>query len=311
MTDLIQSPGMAVSLTERKWSVSPMPLDAGRMKAAASVAAAALLSACSPLTAFNTFTPKDASTRVAVDLPYADGARHKLDVYLPRGKVEKAPVMVFFYGGGWDSGRKADYSFAGRALAAKGFVTVVPDYRLYPEVRYPDFLNDGALAVRWAVEHAAEYGGDPKRIVLSGHSAGAYNAVMLALDSKFLTDAGVDPKVITAAAGLSGPYDFLPLDTSYTRQSFGGYGDLAATQPINHVRSDAPPIFLAYGLSDTLVGRQNIDHLEKALEAKGAPVEVKLYPKLDHPGTVLALSMPFRGRSNLLADMTDFLKAHD
>jgi len=309
MTDLIQNRGLGVSLTERKWSVSPMPLDTGRIRVGLSAAATALLSACSPLTAFNTLTPKDGSLVAAVDAPYAPGPRQKLDVYVPRGTVEKAPVVVFFYGGGWDSGRKADYSFAGRALAARGFVTVVPDYRLYPEVRYPDFLNDGALAVRWAVQHAADYGGDPSRIMLAGHSAGAYNAVMLALDDRFLKAAGVDPGAVKAVAGLSGPYDFLPLDTSYTRQSFGGYADLPSTQPINYARKDAPPVFLAYGLSDTLVGRQNVDHLERALKQAGAPVEVKLYPKLDHPGTVLALSVPFRGGSSLLGDMTAFLKA--
>lgn len=308
MTDLIQTHGLGVSLTERKWSVSPMPLDAGRIRAGLSAAAAGLLSACSPLTAFNTLTPKDPAVRAAADVAYAAGPRQKLDVYVPRVRPEKAPVLVFFYGGGWDSGRKADYSFAGRALAARGFVTVVPDYRLYPEVRYPDFLNDGALAVRWAIQHAADYGGDPSRIMLAGHSAGAYNAVMLGLDTRFLESAGVDPKAIKAVAGLSGPYDFLPLDTSYTRQSFGGYADLPATQPVNYARADAPPILLAYGLKDTLVGRQNIDRLEAALEKVGAPVEVRLYPGLDHPGTVLALSVPFRGRSSLLADMTAFLK---
>jgi len=220
-------------------------------------------------------------------------------------------VVVFFYGGGWDSGRRQDYAFAAKAFAARGFVTVLPDYRLYPEARFPDFLRDGALAIRWARDHVAQYGGDPNRITVSGHSAGAYNAIMLALDPRYLDEAGVDPRTIKAAAGLSGPYDFLPLDTSYTRQSFGEVANLAETQPVNHVRSDAPPIFLAYGLKDTLVGRQNSDHLERALHNAGAPVEVKLYPKLDHAGTVLALSVPFRRKSSLLADTVKFLKAND
>ena len=306
MSDLIQTPALGVSLTERKWSGSPLTVKAGL-----SALAVSLLAACSPLSAFNTLAPKDPARLVAQDVAYAPGDRHTLDVYAPRNPPKDAPVMVFFYGGGWDSGRKQDYTFAARAFAARGFITILPDYRLYPKVRYPDFLNDAALTVRWVRDNVAQYGGNPNRIAVSGHSAGAYNAVMLALDPKYLRAVDVDPMIIKAAVGLSGPYDFLPLDTSYTRQSFGEAADLAASQPINHARPDAPPIFLAYGLADTLVGRQNSDHLERALKAVGAPVEVKLYPKLDHPGTVLALSVPFRGRSSLLADMTQWLKSHD
>jgi acetyl esterase/lipase len=306
MSEVIQPSALGVSLTERKWSRSSVT-----MKAGLSALTLGLVTACSPLTAFNTLTPKDPARLVAHDVAYAPGDRHTLDVYVPRFPAKNAPVMVFFYGGGWDSGRKQDYTFAAKAFAAKGFITVLPDYRLYPEAQFPDFLNDGAQAIRWVRDNVAQYGGDPNRIAVSGHSAGAYNAIMLALDPKYLKDAGVDPMIIKAAVGLSGPYDFLPLDTSYTRQSFGEAADLAATQPVNHARANAPPIFLAYGLSDTLVGRQNSDHLERALKAVGAPVEVKLYPKLDHPGTVLALSVPFRRRSTLLADMTHWLKAND
>jgi acetyl esterase/lipase len=306
MSEVIQSPSLGVSLTERRWSGSSVT-----MKAGLSALGGGLLTAFSPLAAFNTLTPKDPARLAARDVPYGPGSRQTLDVYTPRFPAKDAPVMVFFYGGGWDSGRKQDYAFAARAFAARGFVTITPDYRLYPEVQYPDFLKDGALAIRWARDHAAEYGGDPNRITVSGHSAGAYNAIMLTLDERYLSEVGVDPKIIKAAVGLSGPYDFLPLDTSYTRQSFGNAEDLAESQPINHARKDAPPVLLAYGLADTLVGRQNSDHLERALKVVGAPVEVKLYPKLDHPGTVLALSMPFRRKSTLLADVTSFLKTSD
>jgi acetyl esterase/lipase len=132
-------------------------------------------------------------------------------------------VAVFFYGGSWDSGRRQDYAWVGRALAAQGFLTIVPDYRLYPAVRYPGFVEDGALAVRWAADHARALGGDPGRIVLIGHSAGAYIAAMLALDDRWLEAAGVDPKAVRAFAGLSGPYDFLPLDGPVTQRTFGEF----------------------------------------------------------------------------------------
>ena len=199
-----------------------------------------LLAACSPLTALNTLSPRDPAAKAGRDIAYGPLPRQKLDVYTPARGATAAPVLVFFYGGSWNSGRRQDYAFAGRALAARGFVTIVPDYRLYPEVRYPAFLQDGAAAIRWAQDHASEYGGDPKRIVLAGHSAGAYNAVMLGMDSEFVTAAGVDPTAIKAVAGLSGPYYFLPLDDPSTIATFGEYPDLPATQPAKYVTAASP-----------------------------------------------------------------------
>ena len=277
---------------------------------AASSLAGALASACSPLTAFNTLAPRDPAARAGRDIAYGPDPRQRLDVYTPKGGAAGAPVLVFFYGGGWDSGRRQDYAFAGQALAAQGFVTVAPDYRLVPQVRYPDFLTDCAAAVAWAHAHAAAYGGDPDRILLAGHSAGAYNAMMLALNTRYLRDAGVDPRVIRAAAGLSGPYDFLPFRVKSTLETFGQASDPAATQPINHVAPGAPPIFLAHGDKDTLVYPKNTLALAAALSRAGDTVEVKIYPGLSHADLVLALSRPFRGKAPVLADMTAFLKAH-
>jgi acetyl esterase/lipase len=217
-------------------------------------------------------------------------------------------VAVFFYGGSWDSGRRQDYGWVGRALAAQGFLTVVPDYRLYPAVRFPGFVEDGALAVRWAVDHAGPLGGDPGRIVLIGHSAGAYSAAMLALDDLYLKAAGVDPKVVRAFAGLSGPYDFLPLDGPVTRRTFGAFPDLPATQPAVYVRADSPPAFLATGDGDTTVRPRNTRILAAALRTKGVAVEERHYPGLNHADTVLALSRPFRGKAPVLSEMTAFLK---
>jgi acetyl esterase/lipase len=177
-------------------------------------------------------------------------------------------------------------------------------------VRYPDFLKDGAAAIRWAQDHAAEYGGDPSRIVLAGHSAGGYNAVMLALDTEFVRAAGVRPGVIKAAAGLAGPYDFAPFNEAYSRNAFGQYPDPAATQPINYVERDSVPIWMGYGLKDTVVYPQNIDSLERELKAKGARYQARRYPDVDHAGMVLALSQPFRGTAPVLAEMTAFLKRY-
>ena len=269
-----------------------------------------LLAACSPLTALNTLSPRDPAARPGRDIAYGPLPRQKLDVYTPRRGATAAPVLVFFYGGSWNSGRRQDYAFAGRALAARGFVTVVPDYRLYPEVRYPEFLRDGAAAIRWARDHAAEYGGDPKRIVLAGHSAGAYNAVMLSLDGEFLSEAGVDPANIKAVAGLSGPYYFLPLDDPSTIAAFGEYPDLPGTQPAKYVSAASPAAFFGHGGADTLVKPSNSEGLGRKLGRAGVAQEVKIYPGLSHADVVLALSRLFRGKAPVLDDMTNFLHVH-
>lgn len=271
--------------------------------------AALMTSACSPLSVFATLTPKDAAKVEGRGSRYAQGARGGVDVYAPPIAHGPAPMAVFFYGGSWDSGRRQDYGWAARALAAQGFLTIVPDYRLYPEVRFPSFLDDCAQAVRWAIDHAAALGGDPRRVVLVGHSAGAYNAAMLALEPRYLSAAGVAPGAVKAFAGLSGPYAFLPLDGPITQRTFGEAADLQATQPATFARADAPPAFLATGDKDTTVRPRNTRKLAAALRKAGVRVEERHYADLDHAGTVLALSRPFRRKSTLLADMTAFLKS--
>jgi len=273
-------------------------------------AAGALTAACSPLTLFATLSPKDPAARAAQGVPYGPGPRQTLDVYGPRGSVGQAPVAVFFYGGSWDSGRRQDYNWVGRALASRGFVAIVADYRLYPEIRYPAFLQDGAMAVKWAAEHAREYGGDPDRIVLVGHSAGAYNAVMLGLDGRYLREAGVDPAKIKAVAGLAGPYDFLPLEGAITRRTFGEAADLPGTQPLTHVGKTSPAAFLATGDADTVVYPRNTTALARKLREAGVPVEERHYPGVDHIRMILALSRPLRGRAPVLDEMTEFLRRH-
>lgn len=270
---------------------------------------ATVTAACSPLTVFATLTPKDAARVEGRGSRYASGPRGGVDVYAPPKVGQPAPVAIFFYGGSWDSGRRQDYGWVGRALAAQGFLTFVPDYRLYPEVRFPGFVEDCAHAVRWAVDHAEALGGDPSRIVLVGHSAGAYNAAMLALDPRYLKAVGVDAGVIRGFAGLSGPYAFLPLDGPITQRTFGEAADLEATQPTTFAHAGAPPVFLATGDKDTTVRPRNTRKLAAALRDNGARVDERHYAGLDHAGTVLALSRPFRRKSTLLADMTAFLKA--
>ncbi len=272
----------------------------------------ALLAGCSrldTLNGLNALTPGDGGVVRRVDgAAYGPDPRQRLDVYAPAAASGPLAVVVFFYGGGWNSGDRGGYAFAARALAARGFVVVVPDYRLVPQVRFPAFLEDGAAAVRWSVDHVAAFGGDPRRLAVAGHSAGAYIALMLALDRQYLAHAGA-PGAIKAAVGLAGPYDFLPFDAQSAIDAFGQASDREATQPIHFVRRDAPPVLLMTGDADDVVRPRNTTALAEALRKAGAPVEIAQYEGLGHVGILLALSKPFRGKADVLATATRFLHA--
>jgi acetyl esterase/lipase len=253
----------------------------------------------------------DAKVRTAArGASFGPDPRHKLDVYVPVGTAAEArlPVVIFFYGGGWTDGNRGDYAFAGRAFAARGFIAVVADYRLVPQVRFPAFNQDGALAVKWVQGNIARFGGDPARIALSGHSAGAYIAASIALDRHYLTDIGVDPAIIRAAALLSGPYDFLPFTDVRSRDALGAWPRPAETQPINFARADAPPMLLIHGTADTVVRPYNSERLAAKLIALGAPVTLRLYPGKSHIDTIKSLSPAFRGSTPALADCIAFLR---
>ncbi len=274
-----------------------------------SVALAALmtlLAGCSTVGVLNALEPRSDVT-AARDVPYGDGPRRSLDVYEPKAATGQAPVVVFLYGGSWDQGRKEDYAFVGDALASRGFLTVIPDYRLYPDVRWPAFLQDNAVAVRWTLDHAQAYGGDPRRLFLMGHSAGAYNAVMLALDPRWLAEAGVDRGQLRGVIGLAGPYDFLPVRTEELKTIFGPPEGRPATQPINHVDGRNPPLFLATDTADKVVQPGNTTRLAAKVRAAGGPVRVRYYRGLSHPLMIGAIAAPLRFLAPVLKDVSRFI----
>ena len=231
-----------------------------------------------------------------------------LDVWRPASRVgEPRPVVIFYYGGGWAHGTRGAYAFAARALASQGLVVVVPDYRKVPAARFPSFVQDSAQAVRWTRDHVAEYGGDPRRIAVAGHSAGAYNAVMLALDPSWLRAEGVDPTIIRAAIGLCGPYDFYPFDKPRSIEAMKGVADPQMTQPIHFARADVAPLLLVSAGDDVQVGAHNAVNLTARLKVLGAPVTHIDHPGLSHENVVMALSKPFRGKAPVLAESVAFL----
>jgi acetyl esterase/lipase len=269
---------------------------------------AVLLAACAPLSAYNALTPADTGAAVAErSIAYGAHPRQKLDVYVPSGSAGGRPIAVVFYGGSWNSGHKEDYAFLGKALASRGIVAVVADYRLVPEVRFPDFVEDGAIAVLWAHKNAARFSADPNRLFLFGHSAGAYNAAMIALDPRYLARLGSSRSIVKGVAALAGPYDFLPLDKDVAIEAFGRTANLASTQPINFVSRDAPAMLLVTGTDDTTVFPRNTFALADKLKGNGAPVTVRTYPGIGHVGILLAMSVALRGRAPVLDDVSDFI----
>jgi acetyl esterase/lipase len=244
------------------------------------------------------------------NLAYGTDPQQRVDVYVPDGPAGGAPrpVVIFWHGGRWEFGDKSDYRFVGAALAESGYVAVIANYRHYPQVKMPGFMDDAARAAQWAVTHAGEFGADPRRLFFMGHSAGAHMAALLALDTRYLQASGSMPR-IAGVIGLSGPYDFLPLLEADVQDMFGPPALYPESQPINYVRADAPPMLLIHGLKDETVWPRNSRNLASALSARGAPVTLKLYPKLVHADTVGALSAPIRGRAPTLIDIKDFVRS--
>jgi acetyl esterase/lipase len=239
------------------------------------------------------------------NLIYGPLPANKLDLYLPR-HTERAPIVVFFFGGGWNSGDKSSYKFVGAALASAGIITVIPNYTLYPKAKFPRFMRDAAQAVAWTREHARDWATDPSRLYLVGHSSGAHIAVLLALDPEYLQQVGGSSGWLHGVIGLAGPYNFLPFTEPYLSDLFGPPANFPRSQPINFVRADSPPLLLMHGLLDKRVSPNNTRSLAAALQTLGAPVTTHYFPQADHGDLVAAFS-PLRKGLPVLPDILDFI----
>ncbi|MDJ0951191.1 MAG: alpha/beta hydrolase [Alphaproteobacteria bacterium] len=279
------------------------------MRTILSLLFACCAAACSPLTLVNASVSKAGYSRTEA-VAYGPAPRQRLSIYRPADVQTPAPVVVFFYGGSWRNGNRRDYRFAGAALASRGVVAVLPDYRLYPEVRFPAFVNDGAAAVAWVHANIDRFGGDPDRIFLMGHSAGAHIAAHLALDRRRLAAAGVPDQAIAGMIGLAGPYALDPLAYRSTRAVFAGQPDIEAAKPITFARADAPPMLLLHGSDDDTVSPWNSEQLAARLAAAGAEARLVAYPDVGHIGILLALAPQFRNWAPVLDDSARFIRTH-
>lgn len=275
------------------------------------LAGLAALAGCAPAAATlgGLFIPRD-GLRVDQGLAYGPEARHRLDVYRPEAIEASAKVVIFFYGGSWRSGERGYYHFVGEALASSGVIVVVPDYRVYPEARFPAFVEDAARAVRWVADNIAGFGGDERRLFLMGHSAGAHIAALLVVDPAFLAAAGVPADAIAGLIGLAGPYAFDPTAYRSTRAVFAGLADVRRAQPAALVAAAGPPVLLLHGLDDRVVRPDNSRALAAGLRAQGGVVEVVEYAETGHIDLVVALGHPFRRPGGIRDRIADFIDRH-
>ena len=276
------------------------------------VVAVVVVVACSPIRALNALVPTDSHELGTV--AYGSSARQQLDVYTPRSTPERVrpangwPLVVFFYGGSWNQGEREQYRFVGEALAARGVLTIIPDYRLYPEVRYPEFLRDNAAAVAWALREAARLGADPKRVFVMGHSAGGYNAAMIALDARWLNHEGLKPAQLAGWIGLAGPYDFLPIENPDAQPVFFHPNSPPESQPIRYVSPSVPRTFLGAAPEDKLVNpERNTRQMASKLQSAGVPVMLQIYPRTNHVTLIGAFAGPFRFLAPVLDDVVNFV----
>jgi len=269
------------------------------------------LAGCTKFDALNAVVPAWGYSRTT-NLTYGPAPREALDVYRPACARDAAPVVIFFYGGYWQYGKKADYRFVAQALTSQGFVAVLPDYRLYPQVTFPAFVKDGALVVRWVHDNAGRFGGDPNRIYLMGHSAGAHIAALLTLDHHYLKDVGLSADAIRATAGLSGPYDFVPGPTS--RAVFGMKDSETAPdpaiEPLHFADGHSPPMLLIHGAEDQVVDPSNSVRLAQGIRAAGGDARAVIYENRGHVGVPMALAWPFHWMAPVLQDVTTFFRQH-
>lgn len=265
-----------------------------------------LLAGCSSPQVVNRFA-SDNGYKAAVNLPYDRTLGLDLDIYYPPRAATGAPVVVFFYGGRWSLNDKSEFKFVGQALTSRGFVVVVPNVRKYPDVRFPDFVDDAARAVRWARENTPTYGGDPDKLFVMGHSSGAHIAAMLALNEAYLKKAGGSRTWLRGMIGLAGAYDFMPITAPDLRDMFGPVDRFQYSQPVFYTDGQNPPLLLIHGRNDDVLPVSNTENLARTVAKAGGAVETVIYESLSHNMIIGSLASYLRGRADVLDNIEEFV----
>jgi acetyl esterase/lipase len=281
-------------------------------KALVALAFMATAAACSPIKILNAMVPQS-TYKLESGIAFGQLPRQKLDIYSPNLSSENQAhkprkVVIFYYGGSWDSGERGDYKFVGEALASLGFIVVIPDYRVYPDVLFPAVMEDPALAARWVKENIGQYQGDADQVFLAGHSAGAHIAVMMAVNAEYLAKQSLKPTDFAGVIGLAGPYDFLPLKSERLKTIFGSASEQPKSQPINYVDGKSPPMLLAVGLKDGTVWPRNTYNLAKKIKNNNGLVQVVEFESYGHIDMAAKLAKPLRGNGELLKVVAEFIR---
>ena len=265
------------------------------------------LAGCSMIKAtdvINFVLPASHYTRISGS--FGEAERQQWDLYIP-DEVKGVPV-VFVYGGAWREGDRRDYEFVGHALSGLGHPVFIADYRLYPQVTYPTFVEDSADAIAWFEDNAEALLGDPlQRYVLMGHSSGAHTAALLATDTPFLRERGVRAQ-LAGLIGIAGPYD-LPLDDPEVVDVFPG-ADAAEVQPVQRVSRQTPPVLLLHGLDDTRVVPRHSRRFAEALKEHDVAVTLKLYEGVNHTRIIGSMAAPLRFLNDSYDDTRVFLQQY-
>ena len=242
------------------------------------------------------------------DIAYGNSKLQKLDLYIPQN-AKNASVLVFFYGGRWTDGHKEQYRFVADAFVDDGYIVAIPDYRKYPAVKFPAFVEDGAQAISWIYNHIEDYGGALDKIYVAGHSSGAHIGALVATDPQYLNTYGLERNIIKGFAGLSGPYAFEP-EAEDLKDMFGPPERYPLMRAPNYVDGQQPPMLLIHGLEDTTVVLENAQKLGQAIEEKGGEVELITYEDLNHVETVGSLMWFWRYKSDIKNDIIQFFEEH-
>jgi len=263
------------------------------------------LTACSSSALFviNTLSKFD-NYSVSKDLAYGEDPLQRLDIYTPKGKAKG--TVIFFYGGCWgacSTYTKDDYTFVAQALTSKGYSVVIPDYRIYPKVLFPQIMEDAVSVLEWTNKNVLSKQKKHKKLFLMGHSAGGHISAMLCVNKEHLGKTLYSS--ITGYIGLATPYDFL-FDQAYQEKLFANIA-YKNTQVTTFVEGDEAPFLLLYGKADTTVYSRNIEKMIQKVQEKKGSVESHIYEGINHVDILTALSLPLRWKYDVLSDIEAFL----